>query len=122
LILYFIIFKAFDRQVKFVLSNTDIVNLAEADIKEVFKPNEKVYFYMGRKKDNLEANSAVIEIEFMENGDYVYYKKISYEIDKNFNKVNSYIPDAYFSRPGKYRLKLLLDGKEITNNKIEIEK
>jgi len=106
-------------EANFVLSNQEITS-ENSDSIVSYKVNDKVYFYINRKMKSLDANLFIMEIEYFEKGEYRHYKQISYELEKEFPKISSYVPSEYFSRAGKYRIKASLDGKLVATNIIEV--
>jgi len=106
----------------FVLSNHEILNpAAESGSAQLsFAANDRVYFFVGREGKSINADLAVIEIEIHEGGAYRHYKQITYEIEKSFPRLASYIPGEYFSRSGRYRVKALLDGKIVSTKEVVI--
>jgi hypothetical protein len=106
-------------EANFVLSNQEITS-PDAPQVTSYKTADKVHFYINRNMKNLDSSLFVMEIEFFESSEYKHYKQISFELDKAFPDLNSFIPTQYFKRPGKYRIKASLDGKVVANNEIEI--
>lgn len=103
----------------FILSNQEIGSAGDKTVK-IYKPGEKIYFFISRRGQNLDAGLFIIEIDYFENEAYQRYKQISYELDKNFVKLNASIPTEYFLRQGKYQVKASLDGKIVSTRKIEV--
>ncbi|MGQ9842645.1 MAG: hypothetical protein ACUVRK_03680, partial [Spirochaetota bacterium] len=60
--------------------------------------------------------------DYYENNNFTQYKQITFEVDKNFKNLNTYIPQEYFKRNGRYQLKVLLDGKLMATKEFEVEK
>jgi hypothetical protein len=106
-------------EANFILSNQEITS-EDSDSVASYKVNDKVYFYINRKMKSLDANLFIMEIEYFEKGEYRHYKQISYELEKEFPKISSYVPSEYFSRAGKYRIKASLDGKLVATGMIEV--
>ncbi len=108
---------------RFVLSDHEIEEL-DADLvsKKTFTTRSKVFFLINRRNGkNLNASHFVMEISREENGKYVEARQISFEIDRDFPKISTYIPVDYFSRQGKYMVKSFLDGKPVSSEEIQIE-
>ncbi len=108
-------------EANFVLSNQEVTSSEGQPVKQ-YKSTDKVYFFISRNMKNLDSNLFIMEIEYFENGEYKHYKQISYELDKSFPDLYSYIPVQYFKRSGKYRIKASLDGKVVSTGEIEILK
>jgi hypothetical protein len=106
-------------EANFILSDQEITSEDSGGVAS-YKVNDKVYFYISRKMKSLDANLFIIEIEYFEKDEYRRYKQISYELEKEFPKISSYVPSEYFSRAGKYRIKASLDGKLVATNIIEV--
>jgi hypothetical protein len=104
----------------FILSDREIESTSGNDSKTEFNPNSRIYFYVTRKLSNLNGAVLALEIETKNNSDYVHYKRISYEIEKNFKKIHTFIPEEYFKRPGQYRIKLLIDNNLMTSEEFSI--
>ena len=121
---YFIYFKATSSRALFLVSNSEITSKDDVSKQNlIFKPTDKVFFLISRKGDEykLEADLIVIEIEYFDKNAYSKYKKLSYEIGKEFQKLSAYIPSEYFTRSGKYKIKASLDGKLIEEREIQVE-
>ncbi len=100
-----------------MLSSGEITSLKEASETE-YAVRDRVYFLVGRKSLPLNADVIIIEIEKKQNGEYQRYKQISFEIEKDFQKLHAYIPGVYFREGGAYRIKAYLDNRVISNREI----
>jgi len=120
--LYFLYYKTIYRDVTFIVSKNDIVSAADTESALEYNAGDRIYFYFERKGKVLDANLGVVEIEFYQDNKYQHYKQISYEIEKKFKSLNSYIPGEYFSRAGKYKLKTYLDGNLSSSIEINVIK
>jgi len=108
---------------RFVLSDHEIQDLS-ADLvsQKAFSAGSKVFFLMNKRNGNkLNASHFVMEISREDGGKYVGARQISFEIDKDFPKISSYIPVDYFGRKGKYMVKSFLDGKPVSTEEIQVE-
>ena len=97
----------------FILSNTEITDFNNTGSIETIKPGDKIFFSLKNRKTPLNADVFVLLLEKKNNGEFASYKKITYEIEKTFPRINSYIPREYFSARGEYRIRALLDGNEV---------
>lgn len=120
IIFYLIYFSVRYSKANFILSNQEITS-ADSSLVENYKINDKIYFFINRNSTNLNSNLMVLEIESYDNKEYRHYKQISYELEKDFPKLSSYIPSEYFRRAGKYRIKVSFDGKIAATNSIEVQ-
>lgn len=122
-VFYLIYFSTRYGKAKFVLSDNEIVTVV-SDIaqEQTFRTNNRLYFYIEKENKNLESNLFVLQIEFFENNSYRHYKQISYEVEKDFPKLSAYIPEEYFKREGKYRIKASLDSKIVDIREIQLVK
>ncbi|MGV7929249.1 MAG: hypothetical protein AB2L13_10140 [Spirochaetota bacterium] len=118
-VFYLIYFTTQYGKANFILSSHEITSGDEAQVAR-YAVQDKVYFFINRKFENLDSNMFAIEIEYFENNDFRRYKQISFEIDKDFQSLGAYIPTEYFKRPGRYRVKASLDGKVVAANEIEL--
>jgi hypothetical protein len=120
-VFYLIYFSTRYGKAKFVLSDSEITKvITEATGELRFKTNSRIYFYIEKENKNLESNLVVLQIEFFEKNSYKHYKQISYEVAKDFPKLSAYIPEEYFKRAGKYRIKASLDSKIIDIKDIQL--
>ncbi|HOO71144.1 MAG TPA: hypothetical protein PK926_05215 [Spirochaetota bacterium] len=111
--LLFYVLKTGLNRADFILSNTEITDFDDTDSIETINAGDRIYFSLKHKKTPLNADDFVLIIEKKNNGEYTSYKKITYEIEKTFPRINSYIPREYFSVKGGYRIRALLDGNEV---------
>lgn len=119
-VFYLVMFTISYGKADLFLSNqemTDFNSLSASQ--ESFKAADKVFFIVGRKSKSMGANQLVLEIEKYD-AEYKHHKQISYELDKEYLKMGSFIPTEYFVKLGKYRIKAFLDGKEVAKRKLEI--
>ncbi len=122
-VFYLIYFSTRYGKAKFVLSDNEIIKVVPVTTQErTFKTDSRLYFYIEKDNKNLESNLFVLQIEFFENNSYRHYKQISYEVEKDFPKLSAYIPEEYFKREGKYRIKASLDSKIVDIREIQIVK
>jgi hypothetical protein len=117
---YIVYFKALRGHARLILSDREIESPSNDYMVRDYKVNSRVYFHITRRLSSLDASEIALEIEKMKGGDYTHYKRISYEIDKQFKKIHSFIPEEYLSGPGKYRVKLLIDGKPMSVEDINV--
>jgi hypothetical protein len=120
IIFYLIYFSVQYSKANFILSNQDITS-AEVALVQNYKVNDKIYFFLNRHNENLSSNLLILEIEFYDNKEYRHYKQISYELEKDYPKLSSYIPSEYFRKAGKYRIKVTLDGKIVATTLIDVQ-
>ncbi len=122
-VFYLIYFSTRYGKAKFALSDSEIIKVVTETTGELrFKTNSRIYFYIEKENKNLESNLVVLQIEFFENNSYKHYKQISYEVEKDFPKLSAYIPEEYFKRAGRYRIKASLDSKIVDIKDIELVK
>jgi len=109
-------------KVNLIISNEEITSNDQVSIQK-FKDNDKIYFFIDRIiKPSLDCNTVTVVIDYYENNAFAQYKQITFEVDKNFKNLSTYIPQQYFQRNGKYQLKVLLDGKLMATKEFEVEK
>lgn len=109
-------------KVNLVISNEEITSNDQASVQK-FKDKDKVYFFIDRIiKPSLDCNTVIVVIDYYENNSFTQYKQITFEVDKNFKNLSTYIPQEYFKRNGKYQLKVMLDGKLMATKEFEVEK
>lgn len=120
-IFYLIFFKALRSDVVLVLSPNEINSADDASFDE-FKMGSKIFFHVTGRKETLEAGNVTLEIQYYDGDDYKRYKQIKFEIDRDFKRLHSYVPQEYFQRAGKYKIIIYLDGEKKLTEKIEVEK
>ena len=120
IVMYLVYFKTVQGRAIFILSDREIESPVEADSKTEFSPGSRVYFYITRKFSKLEGETMALEIETQKDSEYAHYKRITFEIEKGFKKIHTFIPEEYFSRPGKYRIKLLIDNDVLTSKEFSV--
>ncbi|MGB4270203.1 MAG: hypothetical protein WBK20_13630 [Spirochaetota bacterium] len=109
-------------KVNLVISNEEIVSNDQISLQK-FTEKDKIYFFIDRViKPSLDCNTVSLVIDYYENNSFTQYKQITFEVDKNFKYLSTYIPREYFKRNGKYQLKVLLDGKLMATREFEVEK
>jgi len=109
-------------KVNLIISNEEITSNDQVSVQK-FKDNDKIYFFVDRIiKPSLDCNAVTIVIDYYENNSFTHYKQITFEVDKHFKNLSTYIPQQYFKRNGKYQLKVLLDGKLMATREFEVEK
>jgi len=109
-------------KVNLIISNEEITSNDQVSIQK-FKDNDKIYFFIDRIiKPSLDCNTVTVVIDYYENNSFTQYKQITFEVDKNFKNLSTYIPQEYFKRNGRYQLKVLLDGKLMATKEFEVEK
>ncbi len=109
-------------KVNLILSNEEITSSDQASVQK-FGNKDKIYFFIDRViKPSLDCNTVTVVIDYFENNSFTQYKQITFEIDKDFKSLSTYIPQEYFKRNGKYQLKALLDGKLMATKEFEVEK
>lgn len=120
---YFIYNNIGPGKVYFFVSDSEIVSPTDAENSDSIKQNSKLYFYISYKKKTLDASVCVIQIDYEDNGEFKFYKKIMYEIDKDFPKLSCYIPPEYFNkREGKYKIMGYLDGRLVSSRVVNVSK
>jgi hypothetical protein len=105
--------------VDFIISNSLIEN-ADASSVDEFKKGENLFFYLGLKSGPLNGDTMMVQIERKEDGDFKYYKKITFEIEKSFPKISSYVPTEYLAKSGDYRIKAFIDGDEVADEELTV--
>jgi hypothetical protein len=118
-VFYLIYFSVQYGKANFILSDREISSDSDPQV-ERYKTGGKIYFFINRISKDLDSSLFTVEIEKQENNEYRHYKQVSYELEKNFPKMGSYLPSEYFRKPGKYRIKALLDGKVVASNLVEV--
>jgi len=118
--LYVLYFKSVQGRAIFILSDREIELPADTQGKSEFNPNSRVYFFVARNYSNLDGSMMALEIESMKDSNYVHHKRISFEIEKGFKKLHTFIPEEYFSRSGKYRIKLFIDNNLMTSKTFSV--
>lgn len=116
---YIVYHKSIVGRVNLYLANQPI-NSSSRIMQNSFIINQPVYFFLERSRLNLEASQTVVEIEYFEGKDYVHHKQITFETDKNYPNIGGSIPSVYFLKSGKYRINVLLDGKEVYSYNITL--
>jgi len=118
---YFFYYKSVYGKVIFIISDSEITSADEGSGKTEFKAGDKLYFMISRYKKQLDAGAFIIKIEAFKDNDYAHYKQISYEIDRDFQKISCYIPDEYFKHSGKYRVRAYLDNESVAIKDFEVK-
>ncbi|MCU0847867.1 MAG: hypothetical protein MUD12_08265 [Spirochaetes bacterium] len=118
---YFFYYKSVYGKASFIISDSEITSADEGLSKTEFKAGEKLYFMISRYKKQLDAGVFIIKIEVFKDTDYAHYKQISYEINRDFQKISCYIPDEYFKLPGKYRVRAYLDNESVAIKDFEVK-
>lgn len=118
---YLIYFGAVKGTAIMIIADHDINPEADTVSKTEYRVKDKVYFHVHRRFNTMDCNVATLAIDIAEGGSYKGYKKISYEVDKDFEALYSYIPGEYFRKPGKYQIRLVLDSKEFLKQEFEIK-
>jgi len=109
-------------KVNLIISNEEITSNDQVSVQK-FTDKEKIYFFIDRViKPSLDCSTVSVVIDYYENNSFTQYKQITFEVDKNFKYLSTYIPQEYFKRNGKYQLKVLLDGKLMGTREFEVEK
>ena len=102
-----------------IISNQEITSNDQSSVSK-FSNNDKVYFFVDRiMKSKLDCDMVTIALYYFENDSYTQYKQITFEVDKDFPKLSTYIPDEYFKRHGQYQIKVLLDGKVVATKEFK---
>jgi len=102
-----------------IISNQEITSNDQSSVSK-FSNNDKVYFFVDRiMKSKLDCDTVAIALYYFENDSYTQYKQITFEVDKDFPKLSTYIPDEYFKRHGQYQIKVLLDGKVVATKEFK---
>lgn len=109
-------------KVNLIISNEEITSNDQVSVQK-FIDKDKIYFFIDRViKPSLDCNTVTVVIDYYENNSFTQYKQITFEIDKDFKYLSTYIPQEYFKRNGKYQIKVLLDGKLMVTREFEVEK
>lgn len=102
-----------------IISNQEITSNDQSSVSK-FSNNDKVYFFVDRiMKSKLDCDTVTISLYYFENDSYTQYKQITFEVDKDFPKLSTYIPEEYFKRHGQYQIKVLLDGKVVATKEFK---
>ncbi|MBN1532203.1 MAG: hypothetical protein JXA20_06035 [Spirochaetes bacterium] len=117
---YIVYFKTMRGRARMILSDREIESSSDDYKTSDFNINSRIYFHISRRNSTLDGAEVALDIEKMKGDDFSHYKRISYEIDRQFKKIQSYIPEEYLSGPGKYRIKLLIDGKVMSVEEINV--
>ncbi|MCX7678054.1 MAG: hypothetical protein N2316_02430 [Spirochaetes bacterium] len=110
-------------KVRFVLTDYEVQNL-EQDIEsqKTFALGGKIFFLINRRNGKeLNATHVVLEIAKIDEDKTGSVKQISFDIDKDFTKLTTFIPVDYFKKKGKYLVKAFLDGKPFAEEEISVE-
>ncbi|TAL38722.1 MAG: hypothetical protein EPN93_04430 [Spirochaetes bacterium] len=118
-VFYLIYFSVQYGKANFVLSDREITSDSDPVV-ERFKTGGKIYFFINRISKDLDSSLFTIEIEKQENNEFRHHKQVSYEIEKSFPQMGAYLPQEYFRKAGKYRIKALLDGKVVATHPVEV--
>lgn len=120
---YMVMMSSARGKVRFVLADHEIQDVSQdVESQKVFPEGSKVFFLVNKRSgSDLGAGHFVIEIARDEGGKFTGAKQISFEIDKDFAKLSSYIPVDYFRKKGKFSIKAFLDGKPVSSQEIEVE-
>ncbi len=110
-------------KVRFVLTDHEVQDVSQdIESQKVFPAGSKVFFLVNKRNGReLNAGHVVIEIGHEQGGKIEGVKQISFEIDKDFTKLSSYIPVDYFRKKGKFSVKAFLDGKPVSSEVIDVE-
>ncbi|MFC1670181.1 hypothetical protein ACFL20_07280 [Spirochaetota bacterium] len=124
---YFIYFKATSGRAEFYISDKEITVTGDAHSgPHSFIAKSRIYFHVSRSGGKkLNADIIVLEINKFKENSFKKYKKLSFEVARDFGKLAAYIPKEYFSAAGKYKIKATIDGllvKEIDLTIIEEKK
>ena len=87
-----------------------------------FTVKDKIFFLIKKPDKPLGADLFVLEIGRIKDNTYSNNMQISYELEKDFTHLSAYIPLVYTRRAGVYRIKALLDGKNVAVKDITIVK
>lgn len=102
-----------------IISNQEITSNDQSSVSK-FSNNDKVYFFIDRiMKSKLDCDTVTISLYYFENDRYIQYKQITFEVDKDFSALSTYIPGEYFKRHGQYQIKVLLDGKVVATKEFQ---
>jgi len=110
-------------KIKFVIAAEEISDpndIPETDPVTI-KDDNRLYFSVTRNKTKIKAENITLAIEISEGDSFKSYKKISYEVEKKFKKLNGYIPEVYFKNEGKYRIILHLDGNQVVSREFTVD-
>ncbi len=108
-------------KVNLIISNEEITSSDQVSLQK-FADKDKIYFFIDRiVKSSLDCSTVSVEVDYYENNSFTRYKQITFEVDKNFKYLSTYIPQEYFKRNGRYQLKVLLDGKLMATREFEVE-
>lgn len=109
-------------KINLIISNEEITSHDQVSVQK-FIDKDKIYFFIDRViKPSLDCNTVTVVIDYYENNSFTQYKQITFEVNKDFKYLSTYIPQEYFKRNGKYQIKVLLDGKFMGTREFEVEK
>ncbi len=102
-----------------VLSDTEVT--AETLSKTNFNANDMVYFSVKFNPEEMKSKQVSVEIMMNKDGGINHHKSISYEVDQNYTDLSASIPRKYFSLSGKYVINIIIDGKTVITQDIEVK-
>ncbi len=117
---YFIYVKAIRGRALLIISDREIESASDDQKVVDYKTGGRVYFLVTKRMTSLNGSLVALEIEKRKGDEFVHHLRASYEIEKSFSKIASYIPEEYFFVPGKYRIKLYIDGKLMNSEDIRV--
>lgn len=117
---YFIYEKKDAQKAQFFISNSEISDAQNVVETSQFVQGNNIYFFFNLKRNVLNAEVCILEIEYKKEDVFSYYKKITFEIGREFPYLNSFIPSVYFTKSGNYNIKVILDGRLVAERQISI--
>lgn len=121
LVIYLIVSRTGLGSANFIISDKEIDSAGEPVKIKDLKSSSRLYFYAGKRIGSIGADRLEVVIEKGNGSDYKPYKKIEFEMESSFDKIAAYIPEQYFKKSGKYRIKGYLDGKSIGSYDINVQ-
>ncbi len=107
---YLLYYKVVQGDAVFVISNREINPESDTDSVTSYKVQDKVYFHLHRKYSTMDSGMVTFIIRREEGGKLQDYKKIQYEVEKDFPSLDSVVPGTYFRKAGKYQIEIQFDG------------
>ena len=118
-IVYLVYYAAQYGKAQVILSPSDVTSSSQETVSR-YARGSKVFFYVYRNNTGLDSEQVTVDVELYNGAEYRHHKKMSLETDKAYQKISSYLPAEYFSRGGKYRVNILMDGKKVSSQDVEV--
>ena len=117
---YFIYMQKGVQKANLHLSTSPIASVDKAVTENKYLAGQNIYFFFNLKKNDLNADECIIEIQYKNETAAADYKKITYEFDRGFSEIQTMIPGVYFERQGEYAISVYLDGSVAANKIISV--